>query len=138
MTPDPVVTQLLTEWYNLTKEIEVFKATKMAREMELRRAIAQFVFPNPKEGTNKEEMPAGWQLKLTYSIDRKVDEAALDAVIIELQKMLVNTDGLVRRKPELVLKNYRELTDEQRKVFDQALESKPASPKLELIPPKGA
>lgn len=136
MDPSPVLTELVTEWYNLKKEIEAFKV-KTEREMTLRKMISSLVFPQPAEGVNTSELPAGWQLKMTYKIDRKVDEAALEAVIIELQKMLVNTDGLIRRKPELALTNYRQLTEEQRKVMDQALESKPASPTLELIPPKG-
>lgn len=110
----------------------------MKREMELRKMISSLAFPNPAEGTTNLDLPAGWKLKLQYKLDRKVDEAALGAAIIELQKMLVNTDGLIARKPTLIVSAYRELTEEQRKVLDQALEIKPASPVLELVPPKGS
>lgn len=136
MDPTPLVTSLITEWYSLTKEIEEFKEKKMKREMELRKLLTAVLFPNPVEGTQRQDMPAGWQFKLQYKIDRKVDEAALPAVKERLREIGVNPDLYVVNKPELSLTNYRLLTEEQRQILDQALVIKPASPTLELVPPK--
>jgi hypothetical protein len=138
MDPTPLVTSLITEWYSLTKEIEAFKEKQMKREMELRRLLVAALFQTPAEGTQYEDMPAGWRLKLQYKIDRKVDEAALPAVKDRLREIGVNPDLYVVNKPELSLTSYRLLTEEQRQILDQALIIKPASPTLELVPPKPA
>lgn len=130
---------LIGEWYRLQKQIKENK-DKMApiveREMALRKLVAATVFPKPDEGTNKFPMPFDWQLKYTYKIDRKVDQAALPAVQERLRAMNLNPDPLIRDVPELNVKEYRKLTDEQRKVMDTALIITPAAPTLELIAPK--
>jgi hypothetical protein len=105
-------------------------------ELALRRQIIATIFANGKEGTNNLELSGDWLLKGVIKIDRKVDEAALPAVKIKMQEMNVNPDTLIEMKPQLVLKAYRELTEEQRNVFDQALDIKPAAPELSLVPPK--
>lgn len=132
---DQQFSTLVGEWHRLVKEIEEFKTTKMAREIELRRLIGGMLFPTPKEGVNKASAPGGWEVKFTYKLDYKVDEAVLPSALEQLQKLQVGTDGLIRRKPELVLKRYRELTEDQQKVLAEALVIKPSTPTLELVPP---
>lgn len=89
-----------------------------------------------KEGVNYLDLPAGWRLRGTVVIDRKVDEAALGAVEVELQKMLINPDTVFRWKPEVQTKAYKDLPVEIRHIVDQALIIKPGSPKLEFVAPK--
>jgi hypothetical protein len=105
----------------------------------MRLKIVALAFPEQKEGTNTLDLPNAWKLKAVVKIERKVDEAVLPAAKEQLQKMLINPDPLIRYKPELATKEYRELArtnDEARKIFDMALTIKYGSPTLELIPPK--
>lgn len=128
----------LTEWSEaLTEAVKV--KPLIEREQMLRKEVASLLFPNPKEGTNTLELEGGWKLKLTYKIERKVDEASLDNVKSQLREMQVNIDTLIDMKPSLVLASYRtliELNPEASKVFENALNIKPGSPTLELVAPK--
>lgn len=133
MTPEQ--TTKLTEWQ--TAMAEAVKAKPIIeKEQALRKEVFALFFPAPVEGTNKFDLLEGWELKGTYKIDRKVDEAAVPAVTEALREMGVNADLLISYEPKLKTATYRELTAEQRVVFDQALTIKPGSPTLELIAPK--
>ena len=136
MTPEQV--QLLALWNAATGDAAAAKAV-IEKEQSLRKQVTSSFFPGPKEGTNTVELEAGWKLKLTYKLDRKLDEASLPAIKEQLREMNINPDTLVEMKPFLNTKGYKTLhtiTPEAGKIFDQALVIKPASPTLELIPPK--
>lgn len=124
----------LDEWHRLSLELTKIKTS----EMLLRMKIFNGVFINPKEGTNKFDLGGGFQLTATYPIDRKIDPAILASLAPELRTMGIRLDDLVKQKPELSISEYRKLTDEQRKEFDQAITAKPGSPQLKLEQPKRA
>lgn len=125
----------LTEWQAAKAEADKVKPI-IEREQALRKEVFGSFFPAPTEGTNKFDLPEGWTLKGTYKIDRKVDEQAVPAVTEALRGMGVNVDLLIGYEPKLKTATYKELTAEQRAIFDQALTIKPGSPTLELVPPK--
>jgi hypothetical protein len=128
----------LAEWYKAVNLANDAKSV-IENEQALRKEVAALFFPTPDEGANTYELTQGYKLKLTHKIDRKLDEAALDAVKLQLREMNVNPDALVEMKPSLVLKAYKGLAQvnpEAIKVFDQALTIKPASPTLEVVAPK--
>lgn len=130
--------KLLGEWYDAVSKVETIAKPLVERERALRAVLAQEFFPSPVEGSkNKVDIQDGWGLKLTYSLDRKVDEPALELRKEEFLANGINVDALIRRKPELITKNYRELSDAQRRLFDTVLEIKPQSPQLEVLKPKG-
>lgn len=137
--------ELLRVWDSIKTEFEPIAVKVLelsAREMFIRRTLIQREFIKETtdlmevEGTRYIELANGWRLKAVIKVDRKVDEALLLAVEEQLQKLLIHTSGLTRRKPELVVKAYKELTVVARKIFDQALDIKMGTPILELIPPK--
>lgn len=133
---DPTFYALIAEWQEAVLKCAEARAI-LAREMELRRMLAATVFPAPKEGTNRAELTDGFELKYNYSIDRDVDKAVLPAVAEQVRAAFnINTDELIRNKPELALAKYRELPDDARKMFDQALKIKPGTPTLEIVAPK--
>lgn len=105
-------------------------------EMELRTKMVEQFFETAKlkEGTNTADLGNGWKLKYKHALNRKFDEAAMAAVFLELDEGL--SDAIVKNKPELVIKEYRRLSDKHRAIFDQCLIIKPASPALELVKPK--
>lgn len=130
----------LQEWNEaIVAATEAKKAIE--KEQTLRKEIMALFFPTPEEGTNEVDLGAGWTLKATHKIDRKLDKAALPAVFQQLREMGVNPDPLVRAEPALETKAYKSLVQtnpDASRVFDQALTIKPGSPTLELIPPKAA
>lgn len=136
MTPEQV--NKLEEWRQaLNKVVEV--KPFIEAEQALRKEVMALFFPDAKEGANTVDLEAGWKLKGTHKIDRKIDESALPAVKSQLREMKINPDDLVEMKPSLNTKNYRSLqtlNPEACKVFEQALTIKPGSPTLELIAPK--
>lgn len=134
-----------------------------AEESLLRDAVFKHYFKSPKEGVNRidlgETIPEsrGYDLKLEFSYDRKIDEQQLTALralkVKDMLEQLKNLgfpvdsyapddlvvdalklplDKLIRYKPELVTKEWRTLTEEQHKIFDRILEIKPASPQLNI------
>lgn len=129
-----VTEQDVAEWFRLQEELKRVKAA----EMLLRLKIFKAYFPSPTEGTNTFPMAAGWVMKGKYVINRDIDPGALGAYKERFRENGINPDVLVRYKPELVLSEYRELTAEQQKFFDNALVVKPGTPSLEIVLPAKA
>jgi hypothetical protein len=131
--PAPVVTQEeMNLWFELTQKLSDIKAA----EMELRKKIFAAYFTNPNEGTNTHPLSDGWVLKGQYKIDRKVDEAVLTTLSTVFKDHKIVVKDLVTYKPELNIRAYRDLDEEQQKLFNQALVIKPGSPAMEIVKPK--
>ena len=96
--------------------------------------IFNSVFTEPKEGVNRVDIANGWKLKADYKYYRNIDEAALPAILKQLPEG--SADRLVKYKPELKVRDYKALTEEQRKIFDEALVIKPGTPSLSIESPK--
>lgn len=125
----------LKEWEAAKVAAEEAKLV-IARELELRQKVVKMFFPEAKEGTNSMDMNAGWKLKAVYKLTRKVDAAALTTLLPVLREKAVPVDTLFQWKPELKVSVYREMTPEQLALIDQVITTSPASPELQLIPPK--
>lgn len=135
MTEIPAITQEdLARWYEMKQQLATLRAT----EMMLRKRIFAHYFPEPDEGVNNFTLPDGYVLKGTQGIDRQIDEPTFLAMVNVLhdEYEIPNPEILIRRKPELVIKEYRKLTDKQMHGFDQCLIIKPESPSLEIVKPK--
>ncbi len=129
---------LLIEWSQAQAKLAEVKSL-VENEMRLRKQVMEAYFPTPTEGVNTCQLESGWEMKATHKIDRRIDEAVLPAINAELREMGVNADSLVRLKPELATTAYKTLVQinpEAAKVFEKAMISKPASPSIELKPPK--
>lgn len=124
----------LTEWMELAKELSRVKAEEMA----LRKDLFDHSFPSPTEGTQRADLQENWKLKGEYKLNRKIDEAALPAVLDTLREVFrVDTEKLVKFKPEMSVSEYKKLPPEAIKVMDQALVVSPGTPSLTVEPPKG-
>lgn len=121
----------LNKWYNLQQKLEKIKEEEMA----LRKKIARTYFQKPKEGTNSTPLTDGWVLKLKHTINRSLDEGVYSAMRAQFREMGIPED-IVVSKPTFVLKEYRELTEEQMKFFDQCLKISDGAPSLEIVLPK--
>jgi hypothetical protein len=141
----PELENLITTWYAAAGDVAREKARAALtlepltkRERELREKVIALAFPKTEEGTQSVAMPKDWVLKLKVEIKREVDDAMLDKVREQMAKLEIpaNVDLLIRNKPELALREYRKLTDAQRKIFDQAITERNGNQTLELIAPK--
>jgi hypothetical protein len=136
-TPNPEMLEKLAEWNAALNDL-LACAPIVAKEKRLRAEVFALAFPSPVEGTNSTPLPQNWVLKGTYKLDRKLDVAVLPSVLQQLREQNVVADVLIQNKPELVVKQYKALSPENRAIFDQCLTTKPALPTLELVPPKEA
>jgi hypothetical protein len=115
----------LSVWFKMAEQLKKLRDS----EMVLRKRIFSGFFPEPKEGINRVEISNGFNLEVSYPIERKVDEVALDALTPDdWEKVGLSKDVLIKYKPSLVVSAYRQLTDEQRAIFDQILTIKDGSP----------
>lgn len=128
---DVVTMEHLAQWYKMKKQLAELRFA----ESTLRKRIFGNFFPAPIEGTNNFQLADGYVLKAVYSIDRDVDVASLAALTDKFTEAGLRTDSLIRKKPELVLREYRTLTAEQQALFDQCLVIKPGSPQLDIVKP---
>jgi hypothetical protein len=124
----------LEAWFLLRDQLKEIKEAEKALRME----IFNKAFPNPIEGTNKVELGDGYILKATYPINREVDVAVLTAITKQLKDNHIKVDKLVKWEPELMIKGYRTLDEEELAIFDQCLIIKEGSPQMEIVKPKRA
>lgn len=145
---DAEVLEMLGQWYHLQGQLSEVKA----KEMELRNKIVQAYFPDGlKEGVNSRDMPEGWVLKATGSVNRKIEQASILAVSEELKEHYgIDAGEYIKYKPELDLPAYRgmvkavdsssgktqEVNKKILKTFEQLLIISDGSPQVELVKPK--
>lgn len=103
------------------------------RREELRVLVRESYFPKPAEGKTTVETD-GFQLVCEQKISRNIDEALLTNLKKHFTLLSIPTDKLVRRNPDLNLREYRKLTPQMRKQFDRCLTVKPATPFIKIIP----
>lgn len=131
---DKVTIRDLEIWYEMQEQLRKLRAS----EMLMRERLFGHYFPDPKEGTNIHPIGDGYLLKGTYKINRLVDEGAVSQLSPVLWERGYNLDELLHYKMSLRLSEYRKLTAEQQKFFDQVLLIKPGAPSLEIVEDKKA
>lgn len=106
------------------------------RELEIRKHLAASFFPSPTEGINRTVTADGYEVILNHKINRKVDEAAIDAVMMELpEDAPERVPGvLIAYKPTLVLSGYRGLSADKLRIVAQAVTETDGSPELTIVP----
>jgi hypothetical protein len=136
--------RLLAEWDAKKKALEEAKAG----EMEARKAVFAFNFPNPQPGVNRVELNNGYKLKATHKLNYKF-EASLDA-IDEAEdkccKLGAEAKFLAERiicwKAEPSVSEYKKLDMSNplhvqvKAIVDGILDIKPGAPTLEIEAPK--
>lgn len=140
--PENEVTQAdLERWFVVKKQLNSIKTEEMFLRLKIYKG--KFVTHDadgneilPKEGTNAVDLADGFKLKAQRVVNREVDKATLEVMKEDFRKSGINPDLLIEYKPSLKVREYRTLTEEQRKLFDQALIIKDGSPQLEIVLPK--
>lgn len=125
--------QKLYDWYEKQRQLAILKV----EELELRKDLFARYFPTPQEGTNNHALKDGWILKGKHGFNRKINEVAL-AEVLKQPGMKEVVKAVIKWKPEVSTKEYKNLTDEQRRILDNALIVTPSTPGLEVVLPKKA
>lgn len=124
----------LREWYQVNEHLSDVKA----RELLLRKRLFAEAFPSPTEGAkdNKHALSDGWILQGDYKINRTVDEAALTTLRSSGHNVAALVDSVIRFKPEVKLKEWKALSDDDRRLLADLVIEKPGTPSLEVKFPK--
>lgn len=129
--PNTVGQKDLEEWYKATAELAIAKA----KEGMLRLRCFKGYFPTPVEGTNTAPLADGYELKGIHKINRSVEPGSLIVLADKFAEAKIAVGDLIEYKPDLKIKEYRTLTDDQRNLFDQALIIKDGTPDLKIVLP---
>lgn len=136
---------VLAEWQ---KAADALSAAK-DYEARLRVVVVELNFPDPKEGTNRNQLPDGRSIKCSvpyrYDLSNKEAKAekAIDDMTAISQQAGFVADRLIKWEPELSIKEYRLLnpdnpaaqTEEQKRILailQTILTIKPGSPQIEI------
>lgn len=133
-TPDMMTTeQLTTDWWAASQALDALKV----RELALRVELFKRQFPSPVEGSAENKVPlgGGYILQADHKINRNVDEAVVSA-LMKGDNTRPLAEKVFRYKPELVLKAFRDLSDEEKKIVADAVTEKPGTPALKIVLPK--
>lgn len=124
---------LTTEWWRLAQLLDSLKV----KELEFRNELFKRQFPNPVEGSAENKVPLGegWILQADHKINRNVDEAVVSALMVADNTRAL-AQKVFRYKPELILKEFKGLSPEDKKLIADAVTEKPGTPALKIVLPK--
>jgi hypothetical protein len=122
--------ELLARWYEMNERLGKLRF----QESMLRKQVVARFFPEDKEnpGTHKYNLPGDYILRAEMSLEYKIDNAALTNVKGQLKDHKINVDKLVRWKPELEVKHYKTLNDDQKALVSSFITAKLGSPKVTI------
>ena len=129
-------------WEQAVKALAAAKDAEAALRKEVLAEAFAFDPEALREGTENFELGNGYKLKAVFKISRNLnnENEAVDKVLAKIEK--TGTEGvfiaerLVKWKPELSLTEYKKLPEKFKKLFDEVVISKEATPTLELVAPK--
>lgn len=150
--------QLLRNWIAKKAELETVKNS----EMELRKRVAEVLFPNPVKGTQRFQLDnQGTAIKLVYKLNHTLGDAEKinpetgakirkDDQVFEAQREMealgetagLLADRLIKWTPDLSVSEYEKLDCNDpiqaklKEMIDKILTIKPAAPSLEFEEPK--
>lgn len=125
--------------------VEALAVAKDAEATLRRQVLAEAFAFEPealREGTENFELGSGYKLKAVFKIARSLNNSddAVDKALTRIEKTGAEgqfvAERLVKWKPELSVSEYKKLPDKLKKIIDEVVTSKEATPSLELIAPK--
>ena len=129
-------------WEQAVKALAAAKDAEAALRKEVLAEAFAFDPEALREGTENFELGNGYKLKAVFKISRNLnnENEAVDKVLVKIEKTgpegVFIAERLVKWKPELSLTEYKKLPEKFKKLFDEVVISKEATPTLELVAPK--
>jgi len=122
-------TDMLTDWFEVQKQLAPLKA----REMALRKQLFENAFPSPVPGANnKARLPHGMGLIGTYKLSYTIDQPAMFATRSDIDPVVF--DEVISFTPSVRDSAFRKLADDIRRPFTGFITVKPGAPSLEIKP----
>lgn len=125
----------ISEWHAVTEEL----APLVEQEVKLRKALFDTYFatsPKIEEGTNHIGLGFGKQLTADYRVNRKLDEAQLDAARQAGLIPEADINMLINMKPNLKIGEWKDAGDDVRKRWAEIITETPGTPGLKITTPK--
>lgn len=129
-------------WEAAVKALAAAKDAEAALRREVLAEAFQFDPEALREGTENFELGNGYKLKAVFKISRNLNNEndAVDKVLSKIEKAGAEgqfiAERLVKWKPELSVSEYKKLPEKFKKMIDEVVTSKEATPSLELVAPK--
>lgn len=129
-------------WEESVKALAAAKEAEAALRREVLAEAFQFDPEALREGTENFELGNGYKLKAVFKISRNLNNEndAVDKVLSKIEKAGAEgqfiAERLVKWKPELSVSEYKKLPEKFKKMIDEVVTSKEATPSLELVAPK--
>ena len=129
-------------WEAAVKALAAAKDAEAALRKEVLAEAFAFDPEALREGTENFELGNGYKLKAVFKISRNLnnENEAVDKLLSKIEKTgpegAFIAERLVKWKPELSVTEYKNLPDKFRKIIDEVVTSKEATPALELVAPK--
>lgn len=135
---------LLKLWEASKVTLEKAKAS----EMDLRKAVFAYQFPNPKEGTQRVEIGGGYALKAVHKVNIKISASNEDVDKAEDEATKIGNEGtflferIITWTPNFSKSEYKKLEADNpthiavKKLIDGLIEETSGAPTLEIEAPK--
>jgi hypothetical protein len=137
-------TRLINDWEASKTALEVAKNS----EMERRKAVFAYAFPNPTEGTQRVELGGGYSLKAVHKINTKITasneavDQAEDAASKCGNEGTFLFERIITWTPNFSKSEYKKLEADNpthiqvKKLVDSLIEETPGAPTLDIEAPK--
>jgi len=132
----------ILEWQEAVKALAVAKEAEAALREEVLSGAFGFDRETLREGTENIELGQGYKLKAVFKTSRSFlgGQEAVEKALQKIEKSGAEgefiAERLVKWKPELSVSEYKKLPEKFTKIIDEVINSKPATPSLELVAPK--
>lgn len=132
------IDQLIMQWRDVKEAAQ--SATSLERQLRERLVFLLYGAPDDQpEGTKTHKLGHGYALKATFGRNRKVTGTAEE--IADIRDSLFKlgcdeADAVFRRKFELSVGTYKQLSEPARALVNRVILTGPATPTLELVEPK--
>lgn len=137
-----VLTDDFNEKSALWMEANAKLSTLKADELRLRNELIAMLYPTGTvpTGTNTTPLAEGWVIKVVGKQNITVDESLLGETqeMVKKSDPTLDFDAVIKMKPSLSLSGFNELTEEQKKLFQNCLITKPGQATVEIAKPKRA
>lgn len=119
---------LISAWIEAKKSLDAVKQL----EMDLRKELIAQQFANAGLGVSKCDSELG-KLVLTKGLSYKVNEAELVPLIEKFESEFIDVGTLFKVKHELSVKEFKNLTEEQKNLVSECLTITEKAPDLKLV-----
>lgn len=112
-------------------ERENWQKIAKARKAEIDEILTNHFFPKRKEEGTERKETNGFCVMLKTGLKREVDTAAVQTVMRKLPPGM--EQDLIDYKPRLKLKEYRDISEANRRIFNHCLTETPEKPTFEIV-----